>query len=135
MTESVDANDDAVQDSASSGLANLSTSSTTYRGTVSLESSEPILLTGTNIGVTGLDDAGNTTTTIDQVDISTREGAVIAISSVDSALSQIDVMRGDLGAVQNRFESTIANLITFPRTSRLHVLVSLTPISPWRLLP
>ena len=57
-----------------------------------------------------LADAGNATTTIDQVDISTREGATKAISSVDAALAQIDTMRGDLGAVQNRFESTISNL-------------------------
>ncbi len=40
----------------------------------------------------------------------TREGANTAISSVDAALAQIDTIRGDLGAVQNRFESTIANL-------------------------
>ena len=33
-----------------------------------------------------------------------------AIEAVDGALMQIDNMRGDLGAVQNRFESTIANL-------------------------
>jgi flagellin len=47
---------------------------------------------------------------IDQIDISTVQGASNAIKSVDGALTQIDNMRGDLGAVQNRFESTIANL-------------------------
>lgn len=47
---------------------------------------------------------------IDEIDISTVEGAADAIKSVDGALSQIDTMRGELGAVMNRFESTISNL-------------------------
>lgn len=47
---------------------------------------------------------------IDTVDISTVEGASNAIKSIDGALSQIDTIRGDLGAIQNRFESTISNL-------------------------
>lgn len=50
------------------------------------------------------------TTNVDGVDISSRTGAVAAITSVDNALAEIDSARGDLGAVQNRFESTIANL-------------------------
>jgi flagellin len=50
------------------------------------------------------------TTNIEDIDISSREGAVAAIASVDNALAEIDSSRGDLGAVQNRFESTIANL-------------------------
>jgi flagellin len=47
---------------------------------------------------------------IDSVDISTVEGSADAIKAIDGAIGQIDSMRGDLGAVQNRFESTIANL-------------------------
>lgn len=50
------------------------------------------------------------TTNVAGIDISTREGAVGAIASVDNALAEIDASRGELGAVQNRFESTIANL-------------------------
>jgi flagellin len=52
----------------------------------------------------------STLASIDAVDISTVTGAANAIKSIDGALSTIDGMRGDLGAVQNRFESTIANL-------------------------
>ena len=37
-------------------------------------------------------------------------GASAAIVSIDSAISSIDTIRGKLGAIQNRFESTIANL-------------------------
>jgi len=47
---------------------------------------------------------------VNAVDISTVAGAAAAIKSVDGALGTVDTMRGDLGAVQNRFESTIANL-------------------------
>jgi flagellin len=48
--------------------------------------------------------------TVQNVDISTASGASQTIKSVDSALSQIDSYRAALGAVQNRFESTIRNL-------------------------
>jgi flagellin len=50
------------------------------------------------------------TTTVDDISVSTREDALGAIQSVDQALKDIDNIRGGLGAVQNRFESTIANL-------------------------
>lgn len=43
-------------------------------------------------------------------DISTIGGAQTAITAVDGAIVKIDAIRGDLGAVQNRFEYTIANL-------------------------
>nr|WP_275889089.1 flagellin [Desulfobulbus rhabdoformis] len=47
---------------------------------------------------------------VNTIDISSVEGAEDAIDIVDGALSQIDTIRGGLGAIQNRFESTIANL-------------------------
>ncbi len=52
----------------------------------------------------------STLSSIDNVDITTVEGSANAIQSIDGALMQVDNMRGELGAVQNRFESTIANL-------------------------
>ncbi len=56
--------------------------------------------------------AANTSdlSSIDEIDITTVDGAANAIKAVDGALTQVDNMRGELGAVQNRFESTIANL-------------------------
>ncbi|MFH2123530.1 MAG: flagellin [Pseudomonadota bacterium] len=112
FTIAEDADLDGTGDVDANGLANVGSASgtKTYYGSVSLDSTEDIMLTGNNVAASGLDTAGVTTTTIDQVDISTREGATEAISSVDAALAKIDSMRGDLGAVQNRFESTIANL-------------------------
>jgi len=47
---------------------------------------------------------------VNDVNISTRAGSNSAINIIDGALSKIDVIRGNLGAVQNRFESTISNL-------------------------
>lgn len=57
-------------------------------------------------------DAANASTLIavETIDISTVQGANEAIQIADGAIAQIDSLRGDLGAVQNRFESTIANL-------------------------
>ena len=52
----------------------------------------------------------STLSSINNVDITTVSGAADAIKAVDGALTQIDNMRGDLGAVQNRFETTISNL-------------------------
>lgn len=50
------------------------------------------------------------TTAVSGISITSREGAVGAIESLDKAISDVDTIRGGLGAVQNRFESTIANL-------------------------
>jgi len=50
------------------------------------------------------------TTTVNNLSVETRSQAVVTIASVDAALKDIDNIRGELGAVQNRFESTIANL-------------------------
>ncbi|WP_458778450.1 flagellin [Desulforhopalus sp. 52FAK] len=81
-----------------------------HEGQISLDSTSDISLQGAGLAAAGLDAVGNATTTIDQVNVATREDAWVAIESVDAALSDIDTIRGGLGAVQNRFESTIANL-------------------------
>ena len=47
---------------------------------------------------------------LDDIDVSTRKGAADALAIVDGALTQINTLRSELGAVQVRFESTIANL-------------------------
>jgi flagellin len=52
----------------------------------------------------------STNSTVNQIDISDVSGANSAIAIVDGAISKIGQLRGDLGAIQNRFESTIANL-------------------------
>ncbi len=44
------------------------------------------------------------------IDISTSAGAAAALTAIDSAISSIGATRADLGALQNRFQSTIRNL-------------------------
>ena len=46
---------------------------------------------------------------LSSLDLSTDAGA--AIDAIDLAIASVSASRGDLGAVQNRFESTIANLL------------------------
>ena len=47
---------------------------------------------------------------IDDIDVSTTEGAQDALNRMSGALSFISSVRGDLGAYQNRLESTINSL-------------------------
>jgi len=54
----------------------------------------------------------NANVSLNSLDISTREGSDQALVAIDFAIDQVNQFRSDLGAVQNRFESTIANLST-----------------------
>jgi flagellin len=47
---------------------------------------------------------------IDDVDISTQEGATKAINQIKNAINMVSSTRGDLGAIQNRLEHTSNNL-------------------------
>jgi len=49
---------------------------------------------------------------LSDVDLSTAEGASMAMGAIDKALDQISAQRGDLGAIQNRLEVTVNNLTT-----------------------
>ena len=49
-------------------------------------------------------------TTINAANILSAGGASTAIAAIDGGLNMVDSLRGTLGAKQNRFESTIANL-------------------------
>ena len=49
---------------------------------------------------------------VQNIDISSFAGAQQAIGIADAALTEINGVRADMGAVQNRFESVIANLQT-----------------------
>jgi flagellin len=54
----------------------------------------------------------NVTGSLSNVNIKDVAGANDTINRIDAALSAVSAMRSDLGAVQNRFTSTIANLQT-----------------------
>ncbi len=92
------------------GIVGVKNEAKNFVGQVEIDSTVDVTLTGVGLEQAGLANVGNATTTIDKVDILTRESAVTAITSVDEALMDIDNIRGGLGAVQNRFSSTINNL-------------------------
>lgn len=52
------------------------------------------------------------TSVVNDISVLTRESSATAIQTVDYALEQINGLRSELGAIQNRFETTIANLST-----------------------
>ena len=55
---------------------------------------------------------GGTGNEVQGIDISTVAGASKAMSQIDKALDTISAKRGDLGAIQNRLDVTVANLTT-----------------------
>jgi len=52
------------------------------------------------------------TTGLDSLTVATAQDSSVAMAKIDVALVTVNSLRGDLGAVQNRFESTIVNLQT-----------------------
>ena len=86
------------------------TSGAEIKGTIALTSAFNITVGGTGaiIGHTSNITVG--TDGMNTVDVLSAANSNTTIQRVDAALSAISSNRGDLGAVQNRFESTIANL-------------------------
>ncbi|WP_226609066.1 flagellin N-terminal helical domain-containing protein [Marinobacter nauticus] len=87
--------------------------SVTFNSTQNFSVSSSVANTAGSIVDQAADNAASATQqTVSSIDIGDVDGATRAIQIVDSALSRVNTIRGDLGAVQNRFESTIANLAT-----------------------
>jgi len=94
------------------------TAATTY-STVSLTSASSIEVAS---GVNGADElaflglqagtygGGEDGQFLKDMDISTFEGATAALTAIDNAIGAIASQRADLGAIQNRMESTVSNL-------------------------
>ena len=84
----------------------------TNRGKITLSSSSNITLGGTvaRIGFTGVSAIALDTTTVSATDVLNVNNAGTAIKRLDSALSAVGTLRSTLGAIQNRMQSTIANL-------------------------
>ncbi|KMQ75009.1 flagellin [Marinobacter subterrani] len=91
----------------------IGTSGTPLKGDIKIQALEAFTINDTNglLGASGSTDY-LTTGNLEGVSIKTVEGANDAIIRVDSSLTFINALRSELGAVQNRFESTIANLST-----------------------
>ncbi len=84
----------------------------TTRGTITLSSGTAFTIAGAEAGYAGLSATSASLTTLSTVSVSTVTGANNAIDILDGALSQVNSMRANLGAVQNRFSATVANLTT-----------------------
>ena len=94
-----------------SGGANAVFADGEIHGSVKLVASENIVVTDGSSVLGGSNTyAVNTADNVSNIDITSVTNSNLAIDKLDSAISSIDALRGDLGAVQNRFESTIANL-------------------------
>jgi len=79
-------------------------------GIISLSSNAAFTVAGTSPSKAGLATAASSFNTLSTVDISTVVGANSAISLIDGALSQVATIRGNMGALQNRFTSVVASL-------------------------
>jgi flagellin len=93
-------------------ITGLGASNVTF-GTVTLHSKDQFSLSGANVGAIGLQNSlvgVGTYQSTDKIDVTTRDGANLALLIVDRAIQQISGDRSQLGAVQNRLESTINNL-------------------------
>ncbi|MDX9785874.1 MAG: flagellin [Desulfobacterales bacterium] len=95
---------------AAGGTAAADGDGVTTRGTLTLSSAENYTLGGADLAYGGVSSVSPALSQMNSVDISTVEGSNAAISVIDGAISQVGSIRGDLGAIQSRFESTIANL-------------------------
>jgi flagellin len=68
---------------------------------------------GANSGDTvtvGIADMDATTLGVGALDVTSEAGSAAAITALDTAIQTVSTTRGDLGALQNRFESMINNL-------------------------
>jgi flagellin len=108
------------QDGTYSGTtATLNSVGSTYSGAefkgYALMESDKAFSLGNSAGSIGADanDISASTSTLNkvsEVDLKSQTGANDALSVIDKAIAKIDSIRSKLGAVQNRFESTITNL-------------------------
>jgi flagellin len=107
-----DTNDDATLEYTAAGIAKTtySTVQFTSAGPINIEAgsngTQALFNLGFDAGSFGGSEGGQL---IKDVDVSSVEGALKAINGIDNALDQINLERANLGAIQNRFESTINN--------------------------
>lgn len=89
------------------------TDSIVVGGTVEFSSASSFVV-ATSAGTTVLSAAtvNSSLSSVADVDVTTQDGSNDALGVIDNALSSVAATRADLGAVQNRFESTIANLMS-----------------------
>lgn len=109
--------------SASTGV----TASKNADGTLKLSADKDIVIadgsSGTGLAALGLSTEAGTTsavsqqTTVSDLNILDAASAQTAIQALDGAIAQVDSSRAELGAIQNRFDSTVSNLNSISENS------------------
>ncbi|MEM9397465.1 MAG: flagellin, partial [Pseudomonadota bacterium] len=79
---------------------------------ISISSGEAITIGGADAGTIFSATSFAATGSLSAVDVTSVANANSAILSVDATLNTVAELRSTFGAIQNRFESTIANLAT-----------------------
>src|SRR6185436_8659742 len=104
ISEGIETNAGAIAaGAASGGTAPADGNGNTARGTLTLSSAASFTLGGADLDRGGVASASPSLTRLESGNIATVAGA-------HAALSQVTSIRADLGAVQNRFSSTVSNL-------------------------
>jgi flagellin len=80
------------------------------RGTLTLSASDNIVMTGQFADIGQAATIAKDSSTLTSVNVLNVANSNTAINRVDSALTVVSNLRSTFGAIQNRFESTIANL-------------------------
>lgn len=93
-------------------VTGLATDSILFGGKVEFSASTAFSVAGdATLDVMTAASTASTLSQVAEIDVSTQTGSNDALNVIDEALAFITSTRADLGAVQNRFESTISNLM------------------------
>uniref|UniRef100_A0A7C4MKV9 Flagellin C-terminal domain-containing protein n=1 Tax=Desulfatirhabdium butyrativorans TaxID=340467 RepID=A0A7C4MKV9_9BACT len=95
-------------------FGNASTNTSTYTGTITLtsETGADVIIGGNNEAYAGFVEQGGSSEAVGSgLSLMSIANANNAIQRIDEALNKVSKNRGELGAVQNRLDSTISNLM------------------------
>jgi len=95
---------------AAGSTQTLGTNIVVVGGNVTFNAEKSFSVNGAGVTFLAAGDGSSSLKSVGSIDIGSRSGANDALVILDNAISLIDGTRADLGAIQNRFESTIANL-------------------------
>ena len=84
------------------------TAGTTAAATITVAGASTTLNTALTVGTSSITAAA--AVGIDKVDIGTQAGAWEALQRIDNAIDKVNSARGELGAIQTRFEKTVENI-------------------------
>ena len=112
-TEGFNATDDTLNNSVNDALTGAAGNVTMVAtGSLRLTASEAITISGAGVAKIGFAATGYAlgNSALNSASVTTAANANTMLSKVDAALQAVSTLRSTFGAVQNRFESTVANL-------------------------